>query len=112
MKYFFIGERELLLAFSLVGVDGAAVASRNDALIAFNKAIGKGSAVVGAPTTFQEIKVLILTEEVVDMLEAEVLTQQMSGNYPLVVEIPGLRGHLDGRKTLTESIREAIGIHV
>jgi len=36
----------------------------------------------------------------------------MSAEYPLIVEIPGLHGHLPGRKTLTDSIREAIGIRV
>jgi len=28
------------------------------------------------------------------------------------VEIPGIEGHLKGRKTLTDAIREAIGIQV
>ncbi|MDR2159575.1 MAG: ATPase V, partial [Treponema sp.] len=28
------------------------------------------------------------------------------------VEIPGVMGRLEGRKTLVDSIREAIGIHV
>jgi V/A-type H+-transporting ATPase subunit F len=37
---------------------------------------------------------------------------QLSGRYPLLVEIPGISGkHID-RKTLVESIREAIGIQV
>jgi V/A-type H+-transporting ATPase subunit F len=37
---------------------------------------------------------------------------QLSGKYPLLVEIPGINGRLEGRKTLVDSIREAIGIHV
>jgi V/A-type H+-transporting ATPase subunit F len=37
---------------------------------------------------------------------------QMSGRYPLLVEIPGMLGKLPGKKTLVDAIREAIGIQV
>jgi V/A-type H+-transporting ATPase subunit F len=57
-------------------------------------------------------KVLILTEDVADMLDEEVQSWQMKGKAPLIVEIPGLQGHIQGRKTLTDSIREAVGIQV
>ena len=46
------------------------------------------------------------------MIEEEVLQWQMGADYPLIVEIPGLHGHVDGKKSLTDSIREAIGIHI
>jgi V/A-type H+-transporting ATPase subunit F len=46
------------------------------------------------------------------MLDKEVLDWQIGGKVPLIVEIPGLQGHLAGRKTLTDSIREAVGIRV
>ena len=36
----------------------------------------------------------------------------MGGAYPLVVEIPGIDGHLEGRTSLIDSIRDAVGIHV
>lgn len=112
MKYFIIGERELVLAFSLVGVSGAVAVNRTEALDIFNRITGKGSGEVSAPTENEIPKVLILTEEVSVMLEQEVLDWQMKGSYPLIVEIPGIHGHLQGKKTLTDSIREAVGIHV
>ena len=46
------------------------------------------------------------------LLADEVIDWQMRGDYPLIVEIPGIQGHLTGRKTMTDAIREAIGIHV
>ena len=64
------------------------------------------------PSVEQIPKVLILTEEVSAMLESEVLDWQMKGNYPLIVEIPGIHGHLQGHKSLSDSIREAVGISV
>lgn len=110
MNYFVIGEREIVLAFGLVGVQGAAAVNRAEALDAFNRVTGKGGT-AGAPQG-QRPKVLILTEEVSMLLENEVIDWQKGARYPLIVEIPGINGHLSGRKTLTDAIREAVGIQV
>lgn len=111
MNYFVIGEREIVLAFSLVGVEGAVAVNRSEALDAFNRITGKGGN-ISAPVRQERSKVLILTEEASMLLESEVLEWQQEAKYPLIVEIPGLGGHLSGRKTLTDSIREAVGIEV
>lgn len=111
MKYFVIGEREIVLAFSLVGASCAVAVNRDEALDAFNRVTGKGGTAY-APVSEERPKVLILTEEIAMLLENEVLEWQQKGGYPLIVEIPGINGHLAGRRTLTDSIREAIGIHV
>lgn len=112
MKYFIIGERELILAFGLVGVKGITVSNREEALNAFYKVTGADVSVTSTPLSEERPNVLILTEEVSSMLEDEVLDWQMQNKYPLIVEIPGLQGHLEGKKTLTDAIREAIGIHI
>ncbi|MDR3284306.1 MAG: V-type ATP synthase subunit F [Treponema sp.] len=107
MEYYIIGERELTLAFGLAGVEGAIAVNREEALQAFNQVTGiSGQAVVDRP------KVLIVTEAVAVMLGEEILDWQQKSAYPLIVEIPGLQGHLEGKKTLTDAIREAVGIHV
>ncbi len=111
MDYFIIGERELVLAFSLVGVSGAVAVNRDEALDAFNRVTGKGGA-VSSPTSGKRPKILILTEQVAMFLEKEIMEWQLGADYPLVVEIPGINGHMSGRRTLTDSIREAIGIQV
>lgn len=113
MKYWVIGERELVLGFALIGVPGTVARTREEALDAFNRVTGRGNILAGGtPVTEERTKVLILTESISDILALEVRDWQMSGEYPLIVEIPGLQGHLSGRKTLTDAIREAIGIHV
>lgn len=112
MQYFVIGERELVLAFGLVGVQGDIAVNRAEALDSFMRHTGRGATATGVPSVETRSKVLILTEEVTDMLQDEVLEWQKKGDYPLIVEIPGLNGHLEGRKTMTEAIREAIGVHV
>ncbi|MBQ3670542.1 MAG: V-type ATP synthase subunit F [Treponema sp.] len=110
MEYFVIGEREIVLGFNLVGVKGAIATSRNEALDAFLRLTGHGGT-VSVPVD-ERPKILILTEEVSAMLEDEVLDWQKGAQYPLIVEIPGIHGHLEGKKSLTESIREAVGISV
>ena len=46
------------------------------------------------------------------MLSEEVKLWQMKSKAPLIVEIPGLHGHIPGRKSLSDSIREAVGIQI
>ena len=111
MEYYIIGERELVLAFGLVGVKGTYVSNRTQALDAFNKITGQ-SGLVSAPVSADIPKVLILTEDVSVMLEEEVNAWQMGGKFPLIVEIPGNSGKIAGKKSLTDSIREAVGIRV
>lgn len=106
-----IGERELVLGFMLAGVKGQAVSNRQEALDSFNLMTGQAST-VNAPVAQDRPKILILTEDVSDMLSAEVQRWQLKSKAPLIVEIPGLHGHIAGRKTLTDAIREAIGIRV
>lgn len=104
MDYFFIGDPELVTAFRFVGIDGTSVVNAEEANTAFEKATGG--------TSEQTCKILIMTEEAADWL-AETLTEwQLSDHYPLIVELPGLSGRLPGRKTIVDSIREAIGINV
>ncbi|MCF0243050.1 MAG: V-type ATP synthase subunit F [Treponema sp.] len=110
MKFFVIGSREIVLAFKLVGVDGINAETREEVLDAFNRVTGKGG-VNAVP--FGEIpRVLILTEDAASMIENEEYNWQKSGKFPLIVEIPGLQGHLEGKKSLSDAIREAVGVQV
>lgn len=107
MQYFVIGERELVLAFKLVGVDGNVALTRQEVLESFNRVTGQGTVPVE-----ERPKVLILTESAASLIDEEVIAWQKKADYPLIVEIPGIHGHLEGRKTLTDAIREAVGINV
>jgi V/A-type H+-transporting ATPase subunit F len=117
VDYFFIGDPELVTAFRFVGIDGAPVFNPEEARSLFQR-VTQGRNETGGlvlPSSLPgagSCRVLILTEETADWL-GEILTQwQLSGRYPLVVEVPGLMGKLEGRKTLVDAIREAIGIRV
>lgn len=101
MEFFVLGEEEIIIGFNLVGIQGRVVGSREAALEEFAFAV-----------KLPGLKVLIMTEETANLLEDKVAEWNMAGGFPLLVEIPGLQGRLEGRKTLVQSIREAVGISV
>ena len=91
----------MVIGFRFVGVPGTAVGTAEEAREAFRTATRDG-----------DVKVLVLTEQVSAMIPREVMDWQMGGEYPLIVEIPGIEGHLEDRTSLIDSIREAVGLHV
>lgn len=113
VDYYFIGDAELLTAFRFIGIDGVAVETAEEAQRAFVRIttgeVGEGRLLLPQDTTY---KVLIVTEEVAAWLGNILIEWQLSGRYPLVVEIPGIIGPMEGKKTLIDAIREAIGIHI
>ena len=118
MDYFFLGDPELVTAFSFVGIKGVSVLNADDAHKAFRRITEGYDETAGTvlPSVLwpglESCRVLILTEEVADWLGDSLVQWQLSGHYPLIVEVPGLMGRLAGRKTLVDSIREAIGVRV
>jgi V/A-type H+-transporting ATPase subunit F len=115
VDYFFLGDAELVTAFRFIGVAGMAVENSSDAVTAFRR-ITEGfneTAGLAMPDSLPvDCRVLIITEAVASWLGDFMIDWQMSGHYPLLVEIPGMLGKLPGKKTLVDAIREAIGIQV
>ena len=108
-----MGDPELVTAFRFVGIHGISVPDANYALEVFRKITEAYNETAGAFLPGAEhCRVLIMTEEVADWLGETLIKWQLSDRYPLIVEMPGLLGRLRGRKTLVDSIRESIGIHV
>ena len=99
-KYLVIADEDTVLGFRCAGVAGNAVGSRADALAALKSAQDS------------EAGVVILTQEVAAMMQEEVDALRFGGGLPMAVEIPGARGPLAGRKSLSDVIRQAIGVKV
>jgi V/A-type H+-transporting ATPase subunit F len=119
MEFYFIGDEELVTAFRFIGIEGIAVKDADKAVEVFKGitegTLVPGTLVPGASAHDQETarcEVLILTEETAEWLGDHMINWQISGRYPLIVEIPGISGRHIDRKTLVDLIREAIGIHV
>jgi V/A-type H+-transporting ATPase subunit F len=113
VDYYFIGDPELVTAFRFIGIDGTAPRDTAEAVSVFRRVTEGwvGEADAALPVT-ENCMALILTEEVAGWLGDVLIDWQLSGRYPLVVEIPGIAGRLPDRKTLVDLIREAIGINV
>ncbi|MCX7026270.1 MAG: ATPase V [Spirochaetes bacterium] len=101
-EIYVIAEEELVIAFRMIGLEGVAVSGREEAVAAFRAAVDPSSG----------CKMLILSEEIGDALGAELVQWQLSGNYPLVVDIPPLSGSPAGHKSLVDAVRQAIGIKI
>jgi V/A-type H+-transporting ATPase subunit F len=113
MDFFFIGDSELVTAFRFVGIAGLGAHNPDEARIAFRRITEGYDETSGTVLPGQELcKVLIITEEAADWLGDLLVDWQLADRYPLVVEVPALMGRLPGRKTLVDSIREAIGVGV
>ena len=101
MDFFILGEEEILIGFDVVGIQGRVVTTREEALSGFREA-----------TALDGLKALIITEDAAALIEDEIIEWNMSGRFPLLVEIPGLKGRREGKKSLIQSIREAVGISI
>ncbi|MDR0501842.1 MAG: ATPase V [Treponema sp.] len=112
MDYFFLGDEELVIAFRFIGIEGMAVRNAEEAVKAFTQITENTITQPDIDNVSGGCQVLILTEETASWLGDNMIEWQLSGRYPLLVEIPGIAGRLPGKKTLVEAIREAIGINV
>jgi len=117
VDYYFLGDEELVTAFRFIGIEGIAVKDSGEAVAVFRKLTEGWNETAGivlpdSLPSAESCYVLIVTEETADWLGDYMVNWQLSGRYPLLVEIPGIGGRLEGRKTLVDSIREAIGIHI
>ena len=97
--YRIIGDGDTVLGFRFAGVDGAVATDRAAALDAFQSALK-------AP----DVVVLILTEAVAAMLDAEVTAHRFSGEKPYIATIQDVWGRHQDHKGLDQLIFEAVGV--
>jgi len=102
MKSFLISDnRDTWVGMKLAGIDGLLVRDRENALNAIKDAIKN-----------KEIGILILTERVVDMATEEVFELKLKLNTPLIIEIPDRHGTIRESDSITNYIRDSVGIRI
>ena len=101
MPYYIIGDEETVLGFSFAGVQGIAVSTEDEARKAFRDAISNS-----------ELVVLIITEDVGNMLEAEVKEHRYAAKPPYVTVVESVRGPKGQRISLLDLIKEAVGVKI
>lgn len=101
MKLMVIGHPEAVLGFSLVGVEGRAVTSAEEA----NQALDEALSTTG-------VGIILVTEDVAAMIGARMDQLKMHSTVPLVVEISAPEGVRPAKPPLSEVVKRAIGIKI
>jgi V/A-type H+-transporting ATPase subunit F len=99
MKYFIVGDEDAVLGFGLVGVQGRAVHSPQEAQEAFAGALEN-----------KEVGIVLITERVAELIRPQVDRYVFTRSFPLIVEIPDRQGPVTGKPGIREMVNKAIGI--
>ncbi|MEN6296760.1 MAG: hypothetical protein ABFC92_02290 [Rectinema sp.] len=112
-EIFALAEEEILIGFGMIGIKGKAVTGREDAIVTFRSIVqNKTCTIDGGTVELSDCKMLILSEDVSDMIGEELSEWQLSGAFPLVVEIPPLSGSSAQHTRIVDAVRQAIGIKI
>jgi vacuolar-type H+-ATPase subunit F/Vma7 len=101
MKVLVIGHPEAVLGFSLVGVQGQAASTAEEA----NQALDSALAAEG-------VGIVLVTQDVSKLIEARMDLLKLHSTVPLVVEIPGPQGVRADQPTLSDVVLRAIGVKI
>ncbi len=101
MKMVVIGHPQAVLGFSLVGVDGVAVASTAEVNQALDQALEADG-----------VGVILVTEDVAGWIEPRMEQLKQRSSAPLVMEVPAPGGPRKSRPSLGEVVFHAIGVKI
>lgn len=101
MRFFVIGDQDTVLGFKLAGVEGEIVRTPEETRDSLERAVGR-----------QEIGIVIMTERAAESIRNDVDRYVFKSELPLIIEIPDLSGPMEGRKTVKEMIRQAVGVQL
>ena len=101
MQFFVIGDESTVTGFGLAGIEGEAVETADEAREALQKAFSSS-----------EIGIIIVTERIASQLRKEMEEYVFGHHFPLVIEIPDRTGPMEGRLSIRQVVRSAIGINV
>ncbi|MBP8626556.1 MAG: V-type ATP synthase subunit F [Syntrophorhabdaceae bacterium] len=101
MKFFCVADKDTVLGFRLAGIESRAVETPEQAQKAISEALAEPNC-----------GIVILNEQVAGWIRPQIDKIRMEVGRPLIVEIPGPEGPMEGRKSLREFVQEAVGISV
>ncbi len=99
MKIVVIGHPQTVQGFSLVGIDGTAVANGVEANLALDKAMADGN-----------VGIVLLTSDVVGWIRARFDSLQGRAEPPVLVEISAPGQGIQGMTSLRQVVQDAVGI--
>jgi len=101
LKFYVIGDEDTVLGFGLAGVQGEVVQTPEQARKALERAF-----------QMEGLGVIILPERVAATIRKEVDRYIYATTFPLIIEIPDRLGPTEGRESVRDLIRAAVGVHL
>jgi len=101
MQFYVIGDESTVTGFGLAGVEGEVVETTDDAREAVKKAF-----------LSPNVGIIIVTEKIAAELRTEMEEYVFGRSFPLVIEIPDRTGPMEGRVSIRQLVRSAVGINV
>jgi vacuolar-type H+-ATPase subunit F/Vma7 len=101
MDIWVLGSAEVCTAFALAGVKVKVADSRTDILAALEELAGR-----------EDVRVLAVEEASAGLAREEIDRLKLDPRAPLVVELPGIRGPAEDRRTALDLVRQALGIRL
>jgi V/A-type H+-transporting ATPase subunit F len=101
LKFYVIGDRDTVLGFRLAGIEGQVVNSPEETKTALDKAF-----------QIEDIGIIVIPERVAQTIRTVVDQYIYKTTFPLIIEIPDRLGPVEGRKSVRDMIRQAVGIHL
>ena len=99
MQFYVIADEHTVTGFKLVGLEGEVVESADEAREALKKAFSA-----------KEIGIIIITEKIAASLREEIESYIFGHTFPLIIEIPDRTGPMEGRVSIRQMVRSAVGV--
>ena len=71
-----------------------------------------GGTLAGIDLGDKTIGVIVMPERIAQFVRPEVDRHVVKAAFPLIVEIPDIQGPMEGRKSVKDMIRAAVGVQV
>jgi len=101
MNIWVLGSAEICSAFALAGVMVRVVESRTEILSALDELAAR-----------EDVRVLAVEEACAALARDEIDRLKLDFRAPLVVELPGIQGPAEDRRTALDLVRQALGIRL
>lgn len=99
MKYYVLGDRDMVLGFRLVGIEGKIVSQPEEARAEIKRLLCQ-----------KEFGIILVTEKVGKMIDVEKFNY--SYDFPLIVDLPDRNGPSGEKVSIEEIIKKAVGISI
>jgi len=101
VKFYVIGDDETVLGFSLAGIEGMVVSSKEETRETLEKALN-----------IEGIGIIIITERIAQTIRHLVDQHILKKSFPLIIEIPDRQGPIEGKADIKDMVSKAVGISI